>query len=71
MLLEVYARRFYRTRDLRDLRFASQGHHQLCTSDYEWGNKHIHLVVAYARMDALADLFRAIAAHIAGRGPSA
>jgi acetyl-CoA carboxylase carboxyltransferase component len=67
VLLEVYARRFYRTRDLRNLRFAAQGHHQLCTSDYEWGNKHIHLVVAYAGMDALADLFRAIAAHIDGQ----
>jgi acetyl/propionyl-CoA carboxylase alpha subunit/acetyl-CoA carboxylase carboxyltransferase component len=68
-LLEVYARRFYRTRDLRDLRFVSQGRHTLCASDYDWGNKHIHLVVAYARIDELPDLFRAIATHMENEDP--
>jgi acetyl/propionyl-CoA carboxylase alpha subunit/acetyl-CoA carboxylase carboxyltransferase component len=69
VLLEVYARRFYRIRDLRDLRFASQGDHLLCASDYDLGNKHIHLLVAYARIDDLADLFREIASHIESNDP--
>ncbi|MGZ4638274.1 MAG: ATP-binding protein [Actinomycetes bacterium] len=69
VLLEIYARRFYRTRELRDLRFVSHGSHLLCVADYDWGNKHIHLVVAYVRIDELPDLFRAIATHIAGEDP--
>ena len=55
VLLEVYARRFYRTRDLRDLRFASTTASQLCAADYDWGDKHIHLVAAYAPLDELPD----------------
>ncbi len=65
-LLEIYARRFYRTRELRGLRFATIGEHLLCCADYDYGNKHIHLVVGYARMDLLPGLLDAVAEHQRG-----
>ena len=66
VLLEVYVRRYYRTRDLRDLRFVSQGEHLLCLADYDWGNRHILLVVAYAHYGDLPDLFQAIETVVRG-----
>jgi acetyl/propionyl-CoA carboxylase alpha subunit/acetyl-CoA carboxylase carboxyltransferase component len=70
VLLEIHARGFYRTRELRDLRVGAEGDHLLCAADYDWGNKHIHLVVAYAQIDDLPDLLRAIAAHIGRADPT-
>jgi acetyl-CoA carboxylase carboxyltransferase component len=69
VLLEIYTRRFYRTRELHDLRFVSQGDHLLCLADYDWGNKHIHLVVGYAPIDGLSGLLSAIATHMSGVDP--
>ena len=46
-LLEVYARRYYRIRELRDLHFFEHDSDLLCVTDYDWENKHIRLVVAY------------------------
>ncbi len=65
VLLEVYARRYYRIRELRDLDFDEHDGHMLCASDYDWENKHIHLVVAYSRLSELPALARAVAAHLA------
>jgi acetyl/propionyl-CoA carboxylase alpha subunit/acetyl-CoA carboxylase carboxyltransferase component len=59
-LLEVYARRYYRTRDLQDLRFVSQGDHLLCLADYDWANKHILLVMGYADYGDLSGILSAI-----------
>ena len=42
---------FYRTRELRGLRFDGRGRHLLCAADYDWDSKHIHLVVAYAPLE--------------------
>ena len=53
VLLEVYARRYYRTRELRDLRFDEHDGQLLCAADYDWENKHMHLVVGYAPLDRL------------------
>ena len=57
VLLEVYARRFYRTRELRGPA-VRVGVATTCwaarTTTGE--NKHIQLVVAYARLDELPDL---------------
>ncbi|MGZ6797328.1 MAG: ATP-binding protein [Nocardioidaceae bacterium] len=63
-LLEVYARRYYRTRELRDLSFHHQDGQVLCSADYDWENKHIHLVVAYTELARLQELTRAVAAHV-------
>jgi len=68
-LLEIYARRFYRTRELRDLGFATEGQHPFCAADYDWGNKHIHLVVTYARADELPGLLRSVAALVDASDP--
>ncbi len=55
VLLEVYARRYYRIRELRDLQLRRSATTTCCASaDYDWENKHIHLVVAYAALDAAA-----------------
>jgi acetyl/propionyl-CoA carboxylase alpha subunit/acetyl-CoA carboxylase carboxyltransferase component len=70
VLLEIHARGFYRTRELRDLRVGAEDGHLLCAANYDWGNKHIHLVAAYAQIDDLPDLLRAIAAHIGRADPA-
>ena len=44
VLLEVYTRRFYRIRELRDLRFASTTGRLLGTADYDYEDRPIHLV---------------------------
>jgi acetyl/propionyl-CoA carboxylase alpha subunit/acetyl-CoA carboxylase carboxyltransferase component len=63
-VLEIYARRFYRIRELHDLRFATSAGLQLCLADYEFENKHIRLVVAYAPLQRLPDVARAVAEHL-------
>ncbi|HLN76301.1 MAG TPA: carboxyl transferase domain-containing protein [Nocardioidaceae bacterium] len=65
LILEVYARRFYRQRELRDLDFDERDGYQMCFADYDWENKHIHLVVAYTELGRLPELSRAVAAHLA------
>jgi acetyl/propionyl-CoA carboxylase alpha subunit/acetyl-CoA carboxylase carboxyltransferase component len=64
-LLEVYARRYYRIRELRDLHLDPQAGELLCVSDYDRENKHIHLVVAYTALERLPEVARAVAAHLA------
>jgi acetyl/propionyl-CoA carboxylase alpha subunit/acetyl-CoA carboxylase carboxyltransferase component len=62
-LVEVYARRFYRIRDLRDLHVAEQDGWLLCSADFDVDGKDIHLVTAYAPLDELPRLARAVRAH--------
>ncbi len=64
VLLEVYTRRYYRIRDLRDLRVDEYDRQLMCVTDYEWENKHIHLIVAYTELSRLPDAARAVAAHL-------
>ena len=64
VLLEVYARRFYRIRDLRDLRFEERDGHLLCSAEYDWGNLHILLVVGYCELGRLPELGRAVAGYV-------
>ncbi len=64
VLLEVYARRFYRIRELRDLRFVRHHDQLLCVSEYDLGNKHIRLVVAYAELPSLPAVAAAVADHL-------
>ncbi len=66
IILEVYARRYYRIRELRDLHFDEHNGDLLCFADYDWENKHVHLVVAYAELRRLPDVAHAVADHLAG-----
>ncbi|MGH3333930.1 MAG: carboxyl transferase domain-containing protein, partial [Nocardioidaceae bacterium] len=66
IILEVYARRYYRIRELRDLHFEEHNGDLLCFADYDWENKHVHLVVAYAELRRLPDVAHAVADHLAG-----
>ena len=69
VLLEVYIRRYYRTRELRNLRFDEHDGQVLCTADYDWENKHIHLVVAYCELAGVPRVARAVARHLEGTSP--
>ncbi len=64
VLLEVYARRYYRIRELRNLCFDEYDGQLLCAADYDWENKHIHLVVGYAELSRLPEAARAVAEHL-------
>jgi acetyl/propionyl-CoA carboxylase alpha subunit len=66
VLLEVYTRRYYRTRELRDLSFDERCGHLLCSTDYDWENKHIHLVTAFVELSRLPEAARAVAEHLEG-----
>ncbi|MFZ2013304.1 MAG: carboxyl transferase domain-containing protein [Nocardioides sp.] len=66
VLLEVYARRYYRIRELRNVAFDEYGGQLLCAADYDWENKHIHLVVGYAELSRLPETARAVAEHLRG-----
>ena len=47
-LLEIYTRRFYRIRELREFGSPNADGWQLCIADYDLDDKRIHLVTAYA-----------------------
>ncbi|HEX6888003.1 MAG TPA: biotin/lipoyl-containing protein, partial [Candidatus Nanopelagicales bacterium] len=64
-LLEVRARRWYRTRPLRDIRIVQVEGVQFCVADYDWEHRRIHLMLTFAPLSGLADLGRAIATHLA------
>ncbi|MGO8769677.1 MAG: carboxyl transferase domain-containing protein [Mycobacterium sp.] len=64
-LLEVYARRFYRIRELCGLKIGEHDGRLLGTADYDYESRPIHLVTAYARLQELPELSRAIAGHLA------
>ncbi len=72
-LLEVRARRWYRTRPLQNLRMVQSRGAQLCCADYDWEHRRIHVVLAFTPLSGLADLGAAIADHVAtvdpGRAP--
>ena len=63
-ILEVYARRFYRIRDLHGLDHETVLGTQLAYANYEHGDLRVHLVVAYLAASDLGELARAVAAHL-------
>jgi hypothetical protein len=69
-LLEVYTRRFYRVRELSDPTFTTTLGWLLCTADYAAGDRRIHLVTAYAAVEELPSLSRAVATHLRRSDPS-
>ena len=64
-LLEVYTRRFYRIRELRGPTIGERDGRLLGTADYDHEGRPIHVVTAYARLQELPELSRAIAGHLA------
>ena len=68
-LLEVRARRWYRIRELRDLRVVDVDGVQLCCADYDFDRRSIHVVLALTPVEDLERLGRAIAAHLADVDP--
>ena len=64
-LQELYIRRFYRIRELRELAVQEHDGRLLGTADYGYEGKAIHLVTAYAPLAELPELSRAIAGHLA------
>ena len=68
-LLEVYARRFYRIRELHGLDHVA-GSSQLVYADYEHEDLAIHLVVGYTPLEDLPAMAEAIAGHLSGRDPA-
>ncbi|GIJ71276.1 carboxyl transferase domain-containing protein [Virgisporangium ochraceum] len=66
LLLEVYTRRFYRVTDLSGPRVTVVDGWPVCQASYDLDDEHVHLVAAYAPLDDLPRLYRAVAAHLAG-----
>ena len=63
-ILEVYARRFYRIRELHGLDHDSSGDVQLVFADYEHEGTAVHVVVAYLPTSDLPALSRTVATHL-------
>ncbi len=68
-LLEVYVRRFYRIRPLRDLRTVDVAGWLLAAADYTHDGRDVHLVVGYAPLEQLPRLADAVRLHLAGPPP--
>ena len=69
VLLEVYARRYYRIRALRELSCGTWAGQLVCSAEYELDGRQIHLVVGYTSIAALSSWSSAVAAHLAGARP--
>ena len=70
-LLEVYLRRFYRIRQLRDFAFTEHDGWLLGSADYDMGDigdQPIHVVTAYTPLLKLPELSRAVAGHLGTAG---
>ncbi len=63
-ILEVYARRFYRIRDLHGLDHGTVDAFQIAFANYEHDDLDVHLVVAYLPATDLPALSRAVASHL-------
>ena len=71
-LLEVRTRRFYRVRDLRQMRCQMFGGHLTCLADYHEPGQDgppVHLVTAYVPIAALPAFARALAVHLTELAP--
>ncbi len=69
-VLEVYARRFYRIRELHGLDHENRQGRQLAFARYEYDGLAVHLVVGYAPLADLSSVAEAVAEHLAGVDPS-
>jgi acetyl/propionyl-CoA carboxylase alpha subunit/acetyl-CoA carboxylase carboxyltransferase component len=64
-LLEVHARRFYRTRPLRDLHVSEHDGRPVGAAVYDHDNRHIHLIVGYVPLSELPEFADAVRAELA------
>ncbi len=64
VILEIYLRRFYRIRELRQVATAEVAGRQLGHAQYDHEGMPVHLVVSYAAWDELAELAAAIRAYL-------
>jgi acetyl-CoA carboxylase carboxyltransferase component/biotin carboxyl carrier protein len=70
VLLEIRARRWYRTRPIRDLRVVEVEGVMLCHADYDFEGRVIHLVLAFTPLSDVRTVGAAIARHLADVDPS-
>jgi acetyl-CoA carboxylase carboxyltransferase component/biotin carboxyl carrier protein len=69
VLLEIRARRWYRTRPIRDLRVVEVDGIMLCHADYDFEGRSIHLVMASTPLQDAAAVGAAVAQHLADVDP--
>ncbi len=69
-LLEVRARRWYRTRPIRDLQVVEVAGVMLCHADYDFEGRSIHVVLAFTPFSDIGAVGSAVAAHLADVDPS-
>jgi acetyl/propionyl-CoA carboxylase alpha subunit/acetyl-CoA carboxylase carboxyltransferase component len=71
-LLEVRTRRYYRIRDLTQLRYETFGGYLTCLADYQEPGQSgppVHLVTAYVPVAGLPSFAQAVAPHLSGLVP--
>jgi acetyl-CoA carboxylase carboxyltransferase component len=68
-LLEIRARRWYRTRPIRDLQVVEVDGVMLCHADYDFEGRSIHLVLAFTALEDVAAVGTAVAHHFADVDP--
>ena len=64
VLLDVHLRRYYRNRQLHDLRFAGRTGQPLAAADYEFDDRQIHVVATYAPLADMALVAQAVKQHL-------
>ncbi len=72
-LLEVQTRRYYRSRDLEDVRVFDRDGRQCMTAEFDLGDQRLHLIATvgdFAELPALAAAVGALAAEDASDAPS-
>lgn len=69
-ILEVRARRWYRNRELHNLSVDVRGGVQMCTADYDFEQRRIHVVMVAAPVEDIPGLGEAVAEHMAQVDPS-
>ena len=64
MALEVATRRYYRIRDLTDVRLVEADGRRFAVADYDHAGRGFHVMVAYAPVDALTAVLEAARRHL-------
>ena len=70
VILETNLWRFYRMRELRDVRSLEVDGHLLGVAEYESRGKDFHVVTAFAEHERLPELLGAVGTHLGGVGSS-
>ncbi len=70
VLLEIRARRWYRTRPIHDLQVVEVDGIMLCHADYDYEGRSIHLVLAFTPLEDVAAVGAAVAEHLADVDPN-